>query len=30
MDDLIYVGLSAAFFALTWAMAELFDRMSRS
>ena len=30
MDDLIYCGLSAGFFALTWAMVELFDRMSRT
>lgn len=30
MEDLIYVGLIAGFFALTWAMVEMFDRMSRT
>ena len=30
MEDLIYVGLGVGFFALTWGMVELFDRMSRT
>jgi len=28
MDDLMYLGLTAAFFAVTWIMVELFDRLS--
>jgi hypothetical protein len=30
MEDLIYCGLSVGFFALTWGMVELFDRLGRS
>jgi len=25
--DLVYLGLTVAFFALSWAMVELFDRL---
>lgn len=30
MEDLLYVGLTAAFFAATWLLVEAFDRLSRS
>jgi hypothetical protein len=30
MNDLIYCGLSLGFFALTWGMVELFERISRT
>ena len=30
MEDLLYVGLTVGFFALTWVLVELFDRLSRS
>ncbi len=30
MEDLLSVGLLIGFFALTWVMVELFDRLSRS
>jgi|GEM_PF-2844687 hypothetical protein len=30
MDDLICLGLSAGFFAMTWGLVELFDRISRT
>lgn len=29
MEDLAYLALTAAFFALTWGLVELFDRLSR-
>ena len=30
MDDLIYAGVTLAFFALTWLVVEAFDGLSRS
>lgn len=30
MEDLFYIVLTAGFFALTWLLVELFDRLSRS
>lgn len=29
MEDLLYVGLASAFFAVTWLLVEAFDRLSR-
>ncbi len=29
MEDLMYAGLTVAFFAVSWLMVELFDRLSR-